>query len=276
MFWSCRCYCGILRPRLGARICKWQRRRAAWSDASTLGQFWQISYGSAEPLCCRQQCRYILLYFTQYPSIHPDLGRSTAIRILGSSNCCVSGVFFFAHVFFYLSVVNKQRCPPLDCWRPPIFCYHHQLSWINRILDLYVHCHYSCRTSLLPQKRSFIIRHNSMECSQTPPIWNRCWSCERIVFWSCYSLYEPGMVYGCHSSYDGRYRVWGLFCGRRFSVFFVPLDRNSMQRIFVNIYIYIYIYIHTSHLAFVTAHDVNSKIEDAMASHPQFSSRRHL
>ena len=91
MFWSRRRYCGSLCPRLGARIYKWQRRRAAWSDAPPLGQFWQISYGSAEPLCRWQQRCYILLYFTQSPSIHPYFSRSTTIHILGGSNCCVSG-----------------------------------------------------------------------------------------------------------------------------------------------------------------------------------------
>ena len=51
MSWSCCRCCGIFRPCLGARICRWQCGWATWSYALSFRQFWKISYGSAEPLC---------------------------------------------------------------------------------------------------------------------------------------------------------------------------------------------------------------------------------
>ena len=94
MSWSCCRYCSILRPCLGARICRWQRGRATWSYTLTFRQFRQISYGSAESLSSWQQCYCILLYFNQSPSVHPYFGCSASICILGCGNCYVSDIYF--------------------------------------------------------------------------------------------------------------------------------------------------------------------------------------
>ena len=93
MFWSrCRC-CDILCPRLGERICQWQRRRVAWSYTSPFRQIRQIPNGCPEPFCRWQQRFYILLYFNQPPSVHTYFGCSTPIRILSCSYRYVSGAF---------------------------------------------------------------------------------------------------------------------------------------------------------------------------------------
>ena len=100
MSWSGYRCCGILCPCLGARICRRQRRRATWSYALTFRQFRQISYSSAEPLSCWQQCYCILLHFNQPPSVHPYIGCSTPVCIFGCSNSYVSGV---------VSLYNNKR-----------------------------------------------------------------------------------------------------------------------------------------------------------------------
>lgn len=232
----CRC-CRILRPCLGGRICRWQCGRATWSYALTFRQFRQISYGSAEPLRRWQQCCWILLYFYQSPSVHAYFVCTTSICILGRSNCyvsglsynsnCLQGLYFFNALYLFL----KQCCPDFNSWRPQILWHFDQFSWNIWILGIRLRRHHHNRASLLPKKRLFSLRRNSMERSSTTSVWNRCCSCRCIVFWNGDSLYESKLVYGSYCSYNGGYWVWSCFCGQWSVVLSFPMAWNSMERV---------------------------------------------
>ena len=146
----------------------------AWSDASPFGKLWEIIWeipnGSGESTSSWQLCYHVLRYFYQPSSVYPNFGLdNTTIYVFSGSDCCI---FYFIFILFYFiffvwsidaspNFLYKQRCIYLNRRRAPILYHHHQHSRIinNRMLDINVHFHdLPSRTSILPQKRSFIIR----------------------------------------------------------------------------------------------------------------------